>query len=87
MPTDAARAVPLCAVRAAVALGEDLARSNPVSVGFSLAQAALEHRNFRNSLRLRGTPIYARPSVIGGFPGGLFADRFSPGLDLSSRGR
>jgi hypothetical protein len=87
MPTDAARAVPLRAVRAAVAVGEDLARSNPVSVGFSLAQAALEHRNFRNSLRLRGTPTYARPSVIGGVPGGSLADRFSPDFDLSSRGR
>jgi hypothetical protein len=87
MPSDAARAVPLRAVRAAIALGEDLARSNPVSVGFSLVQAALDHPNFRNSLRLRAIPIYTRPSVIAGVPDVSLANRFSPDFNWSSSSR
>jgi hypothetical protein len=64
MPTDPQKPVPVRAIRMAVALGVDLARSNPVSVVYALTKSILEAGRIRENARLQAARVYTRPSAI-----------------------
>lgn len=64
MPFDPPRAVPVRAIRAAIAVGEDMARSNPISVGFALASSLLDSRKIRANARVQASRVYTRASAV-----------------------
>jgi hypothetical protein len=64
MPADPQKPVPVRAIRVAMAIGIDIARSNPVSVGYALTKSLLEAGSVRNNERLQAARIYIRPSAV-----------------------
>jgi hypothetical protein len=64
MPTDPQKPVQVRAIRMAIAVGVDLARSNPVSVVYALTKSILEAGTVRDIARLQAARIYTRPSAI-----------------------
>jgi hypothetical protein len=65
MPTDPQKPRRVRAIRAAIAVGVDLARSNPVSVGFALTASLLDSGKIRANARLQATRLYNRASSVG----------------------
>jgi hypothetical protein len=64
MPTDPQKPRPVRAIRAVIAVGVDIARSNPVSVGYSMTKTLLDARRDKNNRRLEAARTYKRPSAI-----------------------
>jgi len=64
VPTDPQKPVPVRAIRMAIAVGVDLARSNPVSVVYALTKSILEAGTIRENARLQAARVYNRPSAI-----------------------
>jgi len=64
MPTDPQKPAPVRAIRMAIAVGVDLARSNPVSVVYALTKSILEAGSIRENARLQAARVYNRPSAI-----------------------
>ena len=64
MPTDPQKARPVRVIRAAIAVGVDLARSNPVSVGVALTASLLDSGKMRANQRIQAARLYARPSAV-----------------------
>jgi hypothetical protein len=64
MPTDPQKPVPVRAVRLVIAVGVDIARSNPVSVVYALTKSILEAGTIRDNARLQAARVYNRPSAI-----------------------
>jgi hypothetical protein len=64
MPVDNQAPVPMRAIRVAIAVGDDIARSNPVSVAYSMMRSMLEAHNVRSNERLQAARFYMRPSAI-----------------------
>jgi hypothetical protein len=48
----------------AIAVGVDLARSNPVSVVYALTKSILEAGTIRDNARRQAARVYNRPSAI-----------------------
>lgn len=64
MPSDPQKPVPVRTIRVVMAVGMDLARSNPVSVGYALTKSLLDAASIRANARLQAARVYARPSAI-----------------------
>jgi hypothetical protein len=64
MPTDPPKPVPVKAIQMAIAVGVDLARSNPVSVVLALTKSIVEAGKIRENERLQAARLYVRPSAI-----------------------
>jgi hypothetical protein len=64
MPTDPQKPVPVRALRVAMAVGVDIARSNPVSVVYALTKSILDAGSVRNNERIQAARLYNRPSAI-----------------------
>ena len=63
-PSDPQKPTPVRAVRAVVAVGVDIARSNPVSVAIALTKSMLDDSKARENERLQASRVYTRPSAI-----------------------
>jgi hypothetical protein len=64
MPSDPPKPPPVRAIRMAVAVGLDIARSNPVSVGFALTKSFFEAGDIRKNQRLQEARAFTRPSAV-----------------------
>jgi hypothetical protein len=64
MPSDPQTPRRVRASRAAVALSEDIARSNPVSVGYAMAKSMFGPSKTRTSGRLQASGTYKRSIAI-----------------------
>jgi hypothetical protein len=64
VPTDPQSARPVRAIRAVIAVGVDIARSNPVSVAIGLAKSLGDNSNIKANERLQASRIYIRPSAV-----------------------
>lgn len=64
MPADPQKPVPVRIVRAAIAVGVDLARSNPISTGVALTVSLLDAGKIRANARVQAARLYTRPSAV-----------------------
>jgi hypothetical protein len=64
MPFDPQKPVPVRAIRAAIALGLDIARSNPISVAFAATKSLLDSGRVRQNQLVQAARTYTRPSAV-----------------------
>jgi hypothetical protein len=64
MPSDSQTPRPVRAIRAALAVGEDIARSNPVSVGYAITNSMFGHSKARANDRVPAPGTYKRAIAI-----------------------
>jgi hypothetical protein len=64
MPSHPQTPRPVRAIRAIVAVGEDIARSNPISVGYAMAKSILDNSKIQADERIEATLPYTRPSAV-----------------------
>jgi hypothetical protein len=64
MPSDPPKARPVRIVSAVVAVGVDIARSNPITVAVGLTKSLLDNSKMQANERIQATRIYTRPSAV-----------------------
>ncbi len=64
MPSDPQKPIHVRAVRAAVAIGEDMVRSNPVTVGVGMIKSMVERTRLQTSERMEASRTYIRPIAL-----------------------
>jgi hypothetical protein len=64
VPTDPQSARPVRAIRAIVAVGVDIARSNPVSVAIGLTKSLVDNSKIQENQRFQAAITYTRPSAV-----------------------
>jgi uncharacterized protein YjlB len=64
MPADPPRPVPVRAIRVAEAVGEDLIRSNPVTIGYGMTKSMFENPKLQANARMEASRTYIRPIAV-----------------------
>jgi hypothetical protein len=64
MPSDPKTPRPVRAIRVALAVGEDIARSNPVSVGYAMTKSMFDSLKTRANERVQESGTYTRAIAI-----------------------